>query len=85
MLGNIYRQMKHINNYCHEAVSGRWSVYLCLLHVIVPDPDLEDGGAGEVAELCRGHRQGGGHRGVGRLKQLPDGLHKSFLVCVTRM
>ena len=57
--------------------------HLCLL--CVPDPDLEDGGAGEVAELCRGHRQGGGHRGVGRLKQLPDGLHKSFLVCVTRM
>ena len=43
--------------------------HLCLL--CVPDPDLEDGGAGEVAELC--------------LKQLPDGLHKSFLVCVTRM
>ena len=57
--------------------------HLCLL--CVPDPDLEDGGAGEVAELCRGHRQGGGHRGVGRLKQLPDGLHKSFLVCVIRM
>ena len=63
-------------------MSGRWSVYLCFLFVIVPDPDLEDGGAGEVAELCRGHCQGGGHRGVGRLKQLPDGLHSSDLVCV---
>ena len=51
--------------------------------MIVQDPDLEDGGAGEVAELCRGHCQGGGHRGVGRLKQLPDGLHNSDSVCVT--